>query len=107
VVIGWSYGPAAKEVLELPTQERYRHVLEVARAVTGRTSLEYLRVTDHDWVHDPFARGAYPVQGYVDAIPDAIYRPVGDVLFWAGIVTDQIDFSYSSGVKTAGEVLKK
>ena len=107
VVIGWSYGPTAKEVLELPTQERYRHVLEAARAVTGRTSLEYLRVTDHDWVQDPFARGAYPVQDYVDAIPAAIYRPVGAVLFWAGIVTDQIDLSYSSGVKTAGEVLKK
>jgi len=105
VVVGWSYGPPANEVLALPTQERYRHVLEVARAVTGRASLEYVHATDHDWAHDPYARGAYPVQDY--AAPDAIYRPVSDVLFWAGIVTDQIDLSYSSGVKTAGEVLKR
>ena len=43
----------------------------------------------HNWVHDPFARGAYsyPKVGGVDA-PAVLARPLAGTLFFAGEATD-------------------
>jgi monoamine oxidase len=43
----------------------------------------------HDWVHDPFSRGAYSYQmvGGTDA-PNVLARPLAGTLFFAGEATD-------------------
>ncbi|MBP2320411.1 monoamine oxidase [Kibdelosporangium banguiense] len=104
VVTGWSEGDAARELLALPAEARHKQVLEVVRAAAGEPNLMYSKVIEHDWVNDPFARGAYPLD-----VPgeDEIYRPVNDKLFWAGVVTPQIDLSYDSGRKAATELLQR
>jgi len=42
-----------------------------------------------------------------EQIPGVIYRPDNDSLYWAGVVTDQVDYSRESGRKVAAELLAR
>ncbi|MET8981136.1 NAD(P)/FAD-dependent oxidoreductase [Streptomyces sp. NPDC004539] len=104
IVAGWSEGDPARELLAMPAEARHAQVLKAVRIAADQPGLTYRRVIEHDWVKDPFSRGAYPLD-----VPDEdeIYKPVQDKLFWAGVVTPQIDLSYESGRQTASEVLER
>lgn len=104
VVAGWSEGDPARELLALPAKVRHQRVLEAVRIAADRPDLMYSKVIEHDWVNDPFAQGAYPLE-----VPEEeeIYSPVKDKLFWAGVVTPQIDLSLDSGRQAAADVLER
>ncbi|WP_167543204.1 hypothetical protein [Streptomyces violaceusniger] len=36
-----------------------------------------------------------------------IYEPHNDTLYWAGVITDQVDFSRDSGKEIAAEMLER
>ncbi|MFJ9590104.1 flavin monoamine oxidase family protein [Streptomyces acidicola] len=107
VIVGWLDGDEAREMLALPTRRRHQHVLEVIRGIAGDRKLKPVKIIEHEWAKDPFARAAYAE--YEDVPPGGpeIYTPVNDTLFWAGVVTDQVDRSHTSGKKTAAELLRR
>lgn len=100
VIVGWSTGRNAKELLALPQSARFEQMLAAIRRISGQSQVEYVKAVMHDWSRDPFARGAY---GYW---PDAqeIYRPIGRI-FWAGGIQSQINFAHDSGQAAARQVL--
>jgi len=65
----------------------------------------------HDWLHDPFARGAYsyPLVGGADA-PADLAKPLRGTLFFAGEATDvsgstgTVHGAISSGRRAAAQV---
>ena len=93
VVVAWCGGPDAARLAELD-----RSTLE-ARAIaslSAQLGVPPRRLTAlvqdtwfHDWVHDPFARGAYSYQlvGGSDA-PADLARPLRGTLFFAGEAAD-------------------
>jgi monoamine oxidase len=103
VIAGWSEGEPARELLAMPAKVRHAQVLKAVRMAADKPDLMYTKVIEHDWAKDPFSQGAYPLD-----VPDEdeIYKPVKDKLFWAGVVTPQIDLSFDSGRQTASEVIK-
>lgn len=93
LIVGWSGGPNALALAAQSTP------IIAARAVDTlarqcHISPRRLRslveaVWMHDWVHDPYARGAYSYQ-MVDGVdaPAVLARPLGATLFFAGEATD-------------------
>jgi monoamine oxidase len=67
----------------------------------------------HDWVHDPFARGAYSYSmvGGAEA-PRALARPLAGTLFFAGEATDTegatgtVHGAIASGRRAARQAIK-
>ena len=67
----------------------------------------------HDWVHDPFTRGAYSYSmvGGLDA-PAALARPLAGTLFFAGEATDTegatgtVHGAIASGQRAARQLLR-
>ncbi|MFL4901799.1 flavin monoamine oxidase family protein [Streptomyces sp. MMS24-I2-30] len=102
VVVCWADGEQAEELLAMPAVQRHRRVLDTVRDIAGDRRLEPVKVSEHEWAKDPFARAAYS-----DDTPgeQQIYQPVGNTLFWAGVITNQVDYSYTSGKETAAELL--
>jgi monoamine oxidase len=93
VLTGWAGGPAGERLAALGPYEVVERALEELGRVlgTGRAGVE----ADldawywHNWVSDPFARGAYSYVG-ANGLPcqDALARPVEDTLFFAGEATE-------------------
>lgn len=92
----------AEYLLALGKQDRHAEILRTLGRILGDTKLKPRTVREHEWHNDPFARGAFSENGYDYA--DLIYKPDNGRVFWAGTITDQIDFSYDSG-KSAARVL--
>ena len=67
----------------------------------------------HDWLHDPYARGAYSYQ-MVDGAdaPAALARPLDATLFFAGEATDTegatgtVHGAIASGRRAARQVMR-
>ena len=97
----------ARRLLAMPADARHREILEVIRGVAGDRKLEPVKVVEHEWAKDPFALAAF--SDYEKAAPGAevIYEPDNGTLFWAGVITDQVDFSRDSGKKTAADLLSR
>jgi len=74
------------------------------RRIAGDAKLQAVKVAEHEWGTDPFARGALS-EDFSGA--DVIYEPNSDSLFWAGIITDSVDTSRDHGKKVAAEVLQR
>ncbi|WP_443068145.1 flavin monoamine oxidase family protein [Streptomyces sp. NBC_01356] len=94
-----------ERLLALPRERRHKEVLDVIRHITGDPKLRPVKVAEHEWAKDPFARGAlspYDVPG-----ADVIYEPNGDTLYWAGIITESVDTSRDHGRKVAAQVLEQ
>ncbi|MFD3926816.1 flavin monoamine oxidase family protein [Streptomyces sp. NPDC058614] len=98
-------GDEARRLLALPAERRHREVLDVIRGVAGDRRLEPVKVIEHEWAKDPFARAAFSEEDAPGG--REIYEPVDDTLFWAGVITDQVDYSHDSGKETAAELLKR
>jgi monoamine oxidase len=94
----------ATRLLALPRDRRHEEVVRVIRGIAGDAKLQAVKVAEHEWATDPFARGALSenVSG-----ADVIYEPNSDSLYWAGIITDQVDTSRDHGKKVASEVFQR
>lgn len=115
--VGWSGGPAALRLANLDEHalveralDSLSSLLEAPRELLG-SRLDGWYV--HDWLKDPFARGAYSyiaVRG-LDA-PARLAEPVADTIFFAGEATQPPESSgtvggaIDSGRRAAREVLK-
>jgi monoamine oxidase len=93
MLVAWSGGPRAPELLALRSED----LLDLALRVLGRTSRtrpaslrRLLRDHHiHDWTRDPFSRGAYSYERVGGAeSPKALARPVEDTLYFAGEATE-------------------
>jgi monoamine oxidase len=93
LMVGWCGGPKARTLLEQPASTVTDRAIEALARQCGITPRRLRSMVEaawmHDWLHDPFARGAYSYQkvGGVDA-PAALARPLAGTLFFAGEATD-------------------
>ena len=115
LMVGWAGGPAAELLAGAPADALASGGVQViARllradpdAVAARLEASYA----HDWLGDPFARGAYSyvAVGGVEA-PVELGRPLGATLFFAGEATDgrgdsgTVHGAIESGWRAAREV---
>jgi monoamine oxidase len=88
IVCAWAGGPRATAMRELSEAERIERALHGFGALLGEPSLaraEFVRGLTHDWIADPFARGAYTyvAVGGGDARL-VLAAPVDGTLFFAG-----------------------
>ena len=115
VLTGWAGGPRAER---LSPQGRDTILAEAVRALSGifqveREKIQDLMVADHmhDWLNDPFARGAYSFTpaGMIE-MPKRLAAPVADTLFFAGEATDfegeqgTVHGAITSGKRAAKEI---
>ncbi|MFE4369689.1 flavin monoamine oxidase family protein [Streptomyces sp. NPDC056835] len=98
-------GEEASRLLAMPRERRHAELLDWIRCVAGDRKVEPVKAVEHEWAKDPFARAAFSEYGAPGA--DVIYEPVNNTLFWAGVITDQVDFSHDSGKETAADLLKR
>ena len=103
----------ATRLLALPRERRHEEVLTVIRDIAGDPRLRPLKILEHEWAKDPFARGAYSQVEFPSEneiyIPgqDVIHEPSGDSLYWAGVITPSVDISRDHGKEVAGTVLQR
>ena len=107
IIVAGAEEDEAERLLAMPARTApSRKYLDVIRGIAGDPGLTPVKVVEHEWAKDPFARAAFTHSWKVPA-SEEIYEPVGDTLFWAGIVTDQVDFSHDSGKQAAAHLLKR
>lgn len=109
VVVAWAAGEPARELLELPLDERFDAGLAALSEALGERPPAPVARTTHDWAADEFSRGAYLFvpPGAHDA-PDALARPLEGVLYFAGEPTtgeNTVDGAYASGYDTTDALL--
>jgi monoamine oxidase len=116
MLTAWAGGPAADALLELGAAERIDRALDALSrllALPRTTVKEHLVAShEHDWTHDPFARGAYahPLVGGANASRE-LGRPIDDTLFFAGEATapmpdtGTVTGAIESGRRAAREVI--
>jgi len=117
LIVGWSGGPKARTLLEQPASVVTDRAIEALARQCGITKRRMRSMVEaawmHNWVHDPFARGAYSYQmvGGVDA-PAALARPLAGTLFFAGEATDTegatgtVHGAIASGRRAAKQALR-
>ena len=116
VLVGWTGGPlawelrgkSADDIADVAVRSLAR-VFGIARATVSRHLLESFT---HDWLGDPFSRGAYSYVG-VDgsAAATALARPVERTLYFAGEHASSgrngtVDGAIASGFRAAAQVLR-
>ena len=106
IILASAEGNEAERLLAIPREQRHHEILEVVQGIAGDRTLKPIKIMDHEWENDLFARAAYPDSEKVTG-GQTIYKPIDDTLFWAGIFTDQVDLSYESGKRTAAELLDR
>jgi monoamine oxidase len=117
LLVAWCGGPAARALSGFATGAVAARALgALSRAVKvplHRLARDVTRVWMHDWMDDPFARGAYSYQlvGGADA-PRDLARPIAGTLFFAGEATDAegstgtVHGAIASGRRAARQVLR-
>jgi monoamine oxidase len=116
VLTAWVGGPEAARLAGQPPEAVTALALDALSTVFDRRLLDaqLLAARSHDWLADPFARGAYShvLVGGADARA-RLAAPVGDTLFFAGEATDvsgesgTVAGALSSGERAAREALQK
>ncbi|MFF2493113.1 flavin monoamine oxidase family protein [Agromyces sp. NPDC058064] len=102
VAVFWATGGRAQELLDLPEAERFAAALANVRDAAGDQGLQYLHASTYDWSEDEYARGAYPGPF---SRRTGLNGPIGDTIFWAGMVTSTIHASRNSGITAARQAL--
>jgi monoamine oxidase len=117
VLVGWRGGAGAVELARLASEQiedaaiaalsRQFHL--PPRRVRGMVEAAWM----HDWMHDPFARGAYSYQTVGgDQAPAALARPLRGTLFFAGEAADPegrtgtVHGAIATGRRAADEVTR-
>lgn len=114
---GWAGGPRSHVFADAVPNEMCARSLDVLRQVfslpSGRLEKMLSSCYSYNWLHDPFAMGAYsyvPV-GAVD-IPDRMTEPVEQTLYFAGEHTDTtghwgtVHAALRSGLRAAAQILQ-
>ena len=117
VLIGWTGGSRAEELLSAGEQAMRNHALKSLVTIFGveQERLEKLlaEVYYHDWYGDPFSRGAYsyvPVGGL--EAQAQLAAPIADTLFFAGEATNTeghqgtVHGAIATGLRAAREIIK-
>ncbi len=102
VLVSWATGDAARELLELPEDQRHQASLDTVRGIAGDQGLHFKTASTYDWSKDEFSLGAYPGPF---SQREGLHDPLNDVIFWAGMTTSTIHSSRDSGIIAAGQVL--
>ncbi len=117
VLTGWSAGPRADALLDLPSNEITRQAISSLAHILNTTS-ERIRSSlecayFHDWHADPFSRGAY---SYIPAgmLParEKLAEPVSDTLYFAGEATElnghsaTVHGAIAAGLRAAKQILQ-
>lgn len=105
----WMGGPRAARLGQRPEAEIVRAASDSAQSMFGGQPLELEAAYWHDWLADPFSRGAY---SYVTVGGQKARRelaaPIHDTLFFAGEATDSeggtVTGALHSGTRAAREV---
>jgi monoamine oxidase len=117
LLIGWRGGPGALALSAMSHDEIVAGAIDSLARVLGLTYREIRRrvVTayTHDWVNDPFARGAYSYVGVGGMRASArLSRPIEGTLFFAGEHADRegrngtVHGAIGSGKHAADSVLR-
>jgi monoamine oxidase len=113
----WVGGPGASALSRLTPQEiEVEAVASIAAlfSTTPRTIRSmFVESFYHDWVHDPFARGAYSYSrvGGFDA-PRELARPIRGTIWFAGEATDEqgdigtVHAAIASGQRAARQIVR-
>ncbi len=117
-IIGWAGGPAAASLRGDPRSEllavALRSLSEIIDVPAARLREAVLGVECHDWMNDPFSRGAYSftAAGQDDAAR-RLREPVRDTLFFAGEATADaeevgtVHGALASGLRAAREIFTR
>jgi hypothetical protein len=115
VIVAWVGGPPARALAERgPDAVEAEAIAELSRYL-GITKRRFSSKVDaawmHDWVSDPFSRGAYSyatVGG--DRAAQTLAQSVDDTLFFAGEATGEdtgtVEGALGSGIKAARRILR-
>jgi len=109
LLIAWMGGPRAARLGRRPLSEIVREASDSVRTLFGGYDLQLEAAYVHDWLMDPFSRGAY---SYVTVGGQNARRelaaPILDTLFFAGEATDAeggtVTGALHSGERAAHEV---
>jgi monoamine oxidase len=117
IIVGWCGGPRARRLLEEPKATIINRAVNALARLCGITQRRMRSMVEeawmHDWLHDPFARGAYSYAkvGGVDAAA-MLARPLAGTLFFAGEATDTegatgtVHGAIASGRRAARQVMR-
>jgi monoamine oxidase len=115
LLVAWCGGPDAKRLAQLDRRALESCAISRLAAHLGMPMRRLTALVEetwfHDWLHDPFARGAYsyPLVGGTDAAAD-LARPLRGTLFFAGEATDAsgstgtVHGAITSGRRAAAQV---
>lgn len=117
VLTGWVGGPRAKslskEGADAIEAEAIQALARVLKVEPKRVRDFLMRSFTHDWVNDPFSRGAYsytPV-GMVE-MPSRLAAAVADTIYFAGEATDgngnqgTVHGALASGERAASQIVR-
>ena len=116
MIVGWAGGPAADRLRRLDRREILAQAIATLASLLdlrpARVRKSLLGWHRHDWGADPFFREAYSYAGVGGAsAADALARPAGETLFFAGEATDReqsgtVPGAIASGHRAARQVLR-
>lgn len=117
LLVAWTGGPKAQRLAEQPADAIVDAAVASLAKVFGlrrsRAAALVIETWTHDWIHDPFSRGAYsyPLVGGAGAWR-TLARPLRGTLFFAGEATEResrsgtVHGALGSGHRVAREVLR-
>ncbi len=116
ILVGWAGGPRAAELAALGTSGVLDRAFGSLAALFARPRAELEALAEgwytHDWMGDPFARGAYSYAAVGGSeAPQALAAPIDDVLFFAGEATvgdgdiGTVHGAMRSGRRAANQIL--
>ena len=118
VLVAWVGGPTASELSRLTVEElETRAISSLAALLEMKTATlrrELVAAFHHDWISDPFSRGAYSYSrvGGADACVKLSY-PVRNTIWFAGEAADRlgrtgtVHGAIDSGWRVAGEIIRR
>jgi monoamine oxidase len=117
LVVGWCGGPRARRLLEEPAAVIINRAVNALARQCGITHRRMRSMVEeawtHDWLHDPFARGAYSYVKVGGMEASAVLaRPLAGTLFFAGEATDTdgatgtVHGAIASGRRAARQVMR-
>jgi monoamine oxidase len=115
MLVGWHGGPGAGELAKLASEQIENAAISALSRQCGIPMRRMRGLVDaawtHDWIHDPFSRGAYSYQTVNGAnAPDELAKPLRGTLFFAGEAagtdgaTGTVDGAIATGKRAAQEV---
>ena len=117
-LVAWTGGPPAAELARLPFKEIERRAISSLATILSMKPAtvrrELIATFHHDWINDPFSRGAYSYSrvGGADACVK-LSRPVRDTIWFAGEAADRlgrtgtVHGAIDSGWRAADEILRR